>query len=756
MLYSFSFFVGIVLLLAAPALPPAWVALPVAAVALVSGMCCRHLLLAVAVCGACCGFLFAGYHARDYLAHRWPGGLSDERVIASVVVDSIPARIDSGWSFDATLRIEAPEKSPAAAYTGWGDELRVRLVTRDASFHPRAGERWRLLVALRSPRGRANPGAPDFERHQFRDEVHALGAVIGSGINRRLDFGHHPLDALRERISEHIEAQVADRDAAALIAALAVGDTGRVSREQWRVYNATGTTHLVAISGMHVTLFAVIAFAAARWFWAGTVWVGANLPRSPLRRAAAWISKWPRETFAAVVGLAAATAYAMLAGLSVPTQRTLIMLGVWLLARSVARASRPFQPFALALLAVLLLDPFAPLSAGFWLSFIAMGAIILTTTGRFLRRPLLLEALSVQAVVTVALLPFSLALFGSVSVIGPAVNLLAIPAMSWVLVPTVLASVALLPVSSSASNGVLAVAAWLHDQGWPWLAAASDVPWALLHASPPWWWYAIAIFALAFALLPWPLLMRFAAAVCVVPLATAIERPLESGQAEVTVLDVGEGTAVVVRTAGHVLVHGTGDSYGTGGRIAETVVAPYLRSVGARAIDRAVLERVSTAAAEGLVALWAEMPILQTLVGQAPVDEGDGAAEAGSRDDSSTRYCASEPHPWQWDGVTFQFREPDASHACTLSVSAGRGEVLIQADVTAIDAAAGGRWLVVSGRRAQRSVAKFALLHRELEGATVLSTADSGAIRVLLDGASGPGDPEAWRAHRRTLWSASP
>jgi hypothetical protein len=106
--------------------------------------------------------------------------------------------------------------------------------------------------------------------------------------------------------------------------------------------------------------------------------------------------------------------------------------------------------------------------------------------------------------------------------------------------------------------------------------------------------------------------------------------------------------------------------------------------------------------------------------------------------------------------VTFQFREPDASHACTLSVSAGRGEVLIQADVTAIDAAAGGRWLVVSGRRAQRSVAKFALLHRELEGATVLSTADSGAIRVLLDGASGPGDPEAWRAHRRTLWSASP
>ena len=751
MLYSFSFFVGIVALLAAPALPPAWVALPVVFAAFVSGMCGRHLPPAVAVCGACCGFLFAGYHARDYLAHRWPEGLSDERVIASVVVDSIPARIDAGWSFDGTLRIEAPDKAPAVAYAGWGDDLRVRLVSRDASLHPRAGERWRLLVALRPPRGRSNPGTADFERHQFRDGVHALGTVIGSAINRRLDAGHHPLDALRERISGHIEAQVADRDAAALIAALAVGDTGRVSREQWRVYNVTGTTHLVAISGMHVTLFAVIAFAAARRFWAGCVWVGANLQRSPIGRAAAWLANWPRETFASVAGLAAATAYAMLAGLSVPTQRTLIMLGVWLLARSVARASRPFQPFALALVAVLLLDPFAPLSAGFWLSFVAMGAIILTTSGRFMRRPLWLEALSVQAVVTAALLPFSLALFGSVSLIGPAVNLLAIPAMSWVLVPTVLVSVALLPVSVSLANGVLAAAEWLHDHGWPWLAAASDIPWALLHASPPWWWYGLAIIALAFALLPWPLLMRFAAAICVVPLAAAIERPLEHGNAEVTVLDVGEGTAVVVRTAGHVLVQGTGDSYGTNGRIAETVVAPYLRSVGARAIDLAVLDRVSTATAEGLVALWAEMPIRQTLVGEA-----DGEAQAGSRDDPATRSCASVRGPWRWDGVTFEIRAPDAGHACTLSVSTGRGEVLIRGDVTAITEAAGGRWLVVSGRRAQKAAAKFALLQGELQGATVLATTDSGAIRVPLDGARGPGAPEAWRTHRRTLWSASP
>lgn len=761
MLYSFSFFAGVATLLALPELPSGRLAIALGLLAFVAGVCWRRWRYAAAVCGACCGFLFAGCHARDSLSQRWPERLEDERVIARVVVDSIPAPVESGWVFDGVVRIERPQRAPAGASVAWGDAFRVRLVSREPEVRPHAGERWRMVLSLRAPTGRANPGAQDFERSLFRDGVQALGSVVGSDLNGRLDEGHRPLTRLRERISERIDAQVTDRDASALIAALAVGDTGRVSREQWRVFNATGTTHLVAISGMHVTLFAVIMFALARRVWS----VGAAL------------ASVPRETFAAAFGFLAAAGYAALAGLSVPTERTLIMLGVWLFARSIARQSHPFQPFALALLLVLLVDPFAPLSAGFWLSFAAMGAIILSAHGRFTREPLWREALTVQLVVSIALLPFSLALFGSIPLIGIPVNLLAIPAMSWLLVPTVLLALALLPVSSLASNAVLSLAEWLHNMGYPWLAAASDVPSALIHASPPWWWYALAVVALAMAALPWPLLMRVAPLICIAPLAASADRPLEPGSAEVTVLDVGEGSAVVVRTAAHTLVYGTGDSYGTNGRAAESVVVPFLRSSGVYAIDRLVISRASPASGAGAVALSAEMPVQQILVGD-PVDAVD----------PSTVDCASVPSPWQWDGVTFVLGPTGAGHACALTIStAGPGEVRVLGEIDATIVEGGGsarasgafgearsarkagaaetpgtsaadapRWLVVSSRRAQRSIEKYARFHPEARSAEVLVSADQGAIRVPLDGARGPGTPEAYRAHRRTLWSASP
>lgn len=761
MVFAFAFFAGTVLLLGAPALPPTWTMWAVGLAGLGTLAASLRWRRALAVSGVCCGFSFAALDASGYLAQRWPSSLDDERVIADVIVDSIPARADRGWTFDADVHIEAP-----------GDlrqVLRARLVVRDPALRPAAGEQWKLLLALRSPRGRVNPGPRDAERDQFRDRLHARGSVVASAMNRRMGEGHRPLTSLRERISRHIEAQVVDRDASALISALAVGDTSRVSQEQWRVFNATGTTHLVAISGLHVTLFAVVAFFVARRLWS------ASLRLEPGRR----LLTCRRESFAAAVGFTAATGYALLAGLSVPTQRTLIMLGAWLLARSIARVTRPFQPFAWALLAVLLLDPFAPLSAGFWLSFVAMGAIILVTSGRFLRRPIWREAIAVQSVVTVVLLPVSLALFGSVSLIGPFVNVLAIPAMSWVLVPTILLSVALMPFSVATADAVLALAARLHDAGWPLLAAAADQPWALVHASPPWWWYGLSAGAIAMALLPWPLQMRIAALMCLLPLASVVDESLKAGTAELTVLDVGDGMSVVVKTARHVLVVGTGDSYSTNGRTAENVLVPFLRSRGVRSVDRFFRVGSGPDVSAGVTALLAEVPVTRTLV--------DGFD------------CESGPRLWRWDDVDFSLlgmpREAGEggaeSAACVLRVSAGGSRILIpieldsageaalvgshpfQADLIVVprkgsDAASTrrfveavqARWAVVSGRRSQGTTVREAVMRWEQDGPQVLATADLGAIRFRLDSEGHIEGPDTERdaggGGQRTLWRVAP
>jgi competence protein ComEC len=746
------FFCGVLLLLSLPALPPAWVVLAAVVVVGASLAVRRRCPPALALGAFGVGFLYCAAHAHVYMKQRWPASRADDRVIAQVIVDTVPAARGGDWSFDGEVMIEAPERSTRT--------LHARLMWRDAESRPRAGERWRLLLSLRPPRARANPGTVDVERMLFHDRVHALGSVLNSAITRRVDAGHRPLTALRERIALHIDEQVPDREAAALIAALAVGVTADMSREQWRIFNATGTTHLVAISGLHVTLFAVIAMAAARRLWSLSLWRLIPLPR---------------DTFAAIVGFGAATSYACLTGLSVPTQRTLVMLGVWLFTRSLARASPPLHSLALALVVVLILDPFAPLAAGFWLSFAAMAAIILVTSPRFVRRAAWVDAAVVQVAVTVALTPLTLASFGSVSLVGPLANAAAIPAMSWVFVPVILLSVVLAPIAPSAGNAMLALAAWMHHIGWPWLVAVGDVPLALLHLNPPWWWYPLAGFGVLVALLPLPRTLRFGAVIWLMPLTLAGTTAPAIGRAQITVLDVGEGTAIVAQTAHHVLVFGTGDVYGTAGRTAETVLIPFLRSRGVSAIDTLVVSERASSASSGITAVLAEMPVHKTLLNPRVPEDFDGAV-----------HCKAES--WTWDEVLFRVIPTGASvsgtdaEACLVKVETGSGRVLISgeidgrseqrltgttlaADVAIVPRhgsdsastpdfvrAVGARWAVVSGRREREGHTRPAVERWAQSGASVLATADLGAIAFEVGGEPGRLRPRGERSVRPRPW----
>jgi len=334
---------GVLLALASAALPgTAWLLAAGTCVVLVfatrlrRAACLRQLALLLL------GMFLAWNTARQWLALQVPASV-DARVLFEGHIVTVPAREG------AELFFEVEGIIVEGAGPNDGRVRRARLAWRDVRFEPRAGEHWRLLLRLLPLADTRNFAAADPARFAFRDGVHLVGRVLPSTLNTRLTLAPTSIDTLRARIAARIRDSIADPDAAALLTALAVGLTDGMSVDQWRVFNATGTTHLVAISGLHVTMFALSALGLARFLWR---W----LP--PARRLA-------REPFAWLLGLTAAGAYSLLAGFSVPTQRTWLMLAIVALARLTARHAGAGRIFGVALIAVLLYDVRAPLSAGF-------------------------------------------------------------------------------------------------------------------------------------------------------------------------------------------------------------------------------------------------------------------------------------------------------------------------------------------------------------------------------------------------------
>ena len=638
--------------LAWPGLLPEWVAPGLAAAALGLLWLRRGRALAFCLAGLCA----AQWAVESHRAALQP---VEERLIADVEVAGIPQVGGAAVRFDARLRFPRdPARATQFARLSWPGAAGRAL---------RAGERWQLLLRLRPPRGTHNPGAVDTERNALRDHVQAFGGVIASPLNLRLATSGPSLVRLRERLARRLVASVPDPASGALLAALAVGATGDVSREQWRIFNATGITHLVAISGMHVTLFALLAMAAARRLW---------------RRAAAWGMRLRRDRVAACAGIALAAAYSLLAGFSVPTQRTLLMLGSFILLRDCARVARPSTSLGLAAIGVVVLDPFCTLSAGFWLSFLAVAAIVGVAGGRLLRESALRAATTVQLAVFVALLPVTLAIFGSVSLAGLVVNVVAIPLFTFVLVPLALASTALLlvlpgPLDGLLSGALLRLAEFAANISSPLLSRAADHPQALWFAAPPPYWYPLAALAVLCVLPPWPLRLRLAGALALLPLLGAADRP-RTAELRMTVLDVGGGTAVLLETRGHALLYGTGERFHSEGGSTERAVIPAALSRGLTGLDAVLLPRFDRDTGAGVTALLARMPVARRYAepgpgGELPPDFEPCRGGVG----------------WEWDGWHFDLLDlPGAG--CALRAAGPGGRLLL---AERLDAAGGQRLL---------------------------------------------------------------
>ena len=628
------------------------------------------------------GLALSSWVMTQQIAQRWPVARDEQRVLVELRIDSLLGERGGAWNGDGEIRILRPE--------GEADlRRRIRFSWPMRGEAPQSGETWHLLMRLAPPRARLNPGGVDMERQFLRERIDALGRVLPSTLNRRLHAEPAGLLSLRESIATRLRAGVVDRDAGALFAALAVGATAQMSGEQWRVFNATGTTHLVAISGLHVTLFAWLMAHLARRMWRVALWL-----RVPM------IARCRRESFALVSGWLAAAAYSLLAGFSIPAQRTLLMLACHVVSRMASRDIAASDLLGAACIGVLLLDPLAPLAAGFWLSFGAMAALMLapqvarnaiapTSAGASdlaARLSGLRAAVLAQCWLAVALVPITLVIFNGVSLAGWLANFAAIPLFSFVLVPLTLIAALAAALAPSFADHSLQIPEQVHAFAWPALVAMADAPLALWQGTAPVWWYAVSAAALAVWRLPGPVPWRASAWWLVLPLFVGGGSGIAPGAVQIVVLDSGGGRSVLLHTANHAVVYDTGETWGSDGAAVSRHLAPLLRARDVRHIDLLVLGRADTASVIGAARLLAVMPVL---------DGRFGGTWRGAPDPLES--CPPR-RSWIWDRVQFELvaapapppsagefgagiRRP-ARGSCLLRVVAGGRSVLLAPALT--------------------------------------------------------------------------
>ena len=377
------------------------------------------------------GIAWAGWLAQTRLADALPLAHEGRDIELVGVVVGLPQKFENGLRFEFDVE-QAERAVPRRLSLAWYGRSRRAWHGEAEDMAPapqvHAGERWRLVARLKRPHGNLNPHGYDYEAVLLERGVRATGYVRAAERNALQDeFVARPgtlIERLRERLRERYLRALDGSRYAGILVALAVGDQRAIAPELWQVFARTGTTHLMSISGLHVTMLAGLAHGLVSWLW---------------RRSARLPLRLPAQRAAALAGFVAALAYSLLAGFEVPAQRTLYMLGVVAVALWSGRALAGSRVLALALALVLLLDPWAVLAAGFWLSFGAVALLFFAGAGRIQPSHWLAAWGRAQWAVTVGMVPALLALFQQFSLVSPLANAVAIPLLSFVVTPLALA-----------------------------------------------------------------------------------------------------------------------------------------------------------------------------------------------------------------------------------------------------------------------------------------------------------------------------
>ncbi len=621
-------------------------------------------------------FMLGYFHAAHQAQQRLSSSLADEwqgRDIAVIgVVAELPRDSERGqrFAFDVEQSLIPRAIVPQHIYLStYNDD-------RNEPLKIKAGERWQFTVRLKQPHGSSNPHSFDFERWALENDIRAVGYVYGKGDNRRItvlaDGIGYRIVSWRETVRDKFNATLTDAPYVGVLSALAIGDQSSIPQHQWQVFTRTGVNHLMSISGLHITMLASMAFALTYWLWRRSV------------RLTLWL---PARKAAASVAVLVALAYALLSGYGVPAQRTVYMVGAVAATLWLKRNFSLGQILSIALLGVLLPDPWAVLAPGFWLSFGAVALILYVSAHRIGRSHWLREYAVVQWAMTIGLTPLLLGLFQQVSLVSPVANALAIPLVSLIVVPLTLLG-AVLPIEWPLwlAHSVMQFTMHILE----WLNSLPQAVWTQ-HA-PPAWSIVAGMLGALLILAPRGFPSRWLGWVLMLPMFLNTPELPAANTLRMIVFDVGQGLAVAMQTQNHALLFDTGPDYSGESDSGNRIIVPTLRGMGISRLDGLILSHDDIDHTGGTTSVMQAMPInwVTSSLPQASPLLSDLPAKIGSAMQGAHR-CIDGDH-WNWDGVEFAILHPaaeadvskkphDNDLSCVLRISIGEQHILLVGDI---------------------------------------------------------------------------
>jgi len=611
---------------------------------------------------------FATVRLGDALPHTW----ENKPVEIIGVVASVSELTERGerFRFDVekvlTDGAVIPQHISLSFYPpdSWGETQSLQ-TPRFTQF--KAGERWQFTARLKRPHGVQNPHGFDFESWALAENVRATGSIKAKANNKKIqDFVWRPkyvVEHVRELIKQRIAQVLVNKPYMGIIQALVMGDDSQIAVDDWQLFLRTGTSHLMSISGLHITMLSGLAFGLVGFIW---------------RRIPNLVIRIPARKAATLAGVLVALIYALIAGFSVPTQRTLYMLAVFAFALWSGRQLVISQVLALALLVVVMIDPWAVISAGFWLSFGAVAMLSFALGARVGQTHWFKASVQTQWAVTIGMVPLLLIMFHQASIISPVANAFAIPLISFFVTPLALLG-SFLPIDASLdlSYQVLNICMLLLK----WLNQLPAAVWQQ-HA-PAIWTLFPAVAGVVWLLLPRGVPMRWVGWVGLLPmLLIAPVRPA-LGDMKVTVLDVGQGLSVVVQTATHTLLYDAGAKFNEQSDAGGRIVVPFLQGEGVQKLQGFVVSHNDTDHSGGMVSVLTQMPV-DWLASSLP--------ETYKLDSDVERIKCFTGQSWAWDDVDFEMLHPqfesygdlsvsDNNRSCVLKITSISGSLLLTGDV---------------------------------------------------------------------------